>query len=186
MNRDPLVGFGARLGCLGLIAAPFFVVGFVVAIAVSKVSLLEALGVGSMAAGIAFVAAFLLLARDSNRQTGQVMGAHALLLAREDVDSERFLASLDPSEHALALRLWHRLGKIYEVPETKFQLDDPLEPIKFGFLIPRIHAFLFAEAYEQLPKGMIVSFPKVRLETVRDLLAEHHALMEIPISGEDA
>jgi hypothetical protein len=160
-------------GCAIAIAVPAFLFGLISALISTRGSLFVSLGIGAMAAGMAFVGVLVMFAVDSARWSSNQNGVRSLLLARDNIPDELFLSKFEMSDRELALHLRGRLAEFFQVQPNNIHPDDDLAFLCFEHFMPGIYFFLMNGLDQrELPPGTIDGFPKTELKTVASLVAE--------------
>jgi hypothetical protein len=93
------------VGCAAMIALPAFAIGFLATL-ISGGGILPSLGAGAMSGGLAFLAALILAKRDQAQQRAVMRRVRELLLHRQDVSDETFLAAFPGADAKLPSRIY--------------------------------------------------------------------------------
>ena len=122
---------------------------------------------------MAFVGVVIMFAVDSARWTSNQNGVRNLLLARDQIPDDLFLSKFKSPDRDLALQVRGRLAEFFHVSPNNIHPDDDLAYLCFEKFMPGIYFFVM-EGLDQreLSRGKIDHFPKTKLKTVADLVAE--------------
>jgi hypothetical protein len=134
---------GGMIGCAGMIAAVALILGIIASLFSTEAPFPERLTIAIGPAGMAFVAALLLLTRDRARHVSAVKAVRQMLLAREDVSEAKFMAHFPDADPTLIAQTRQAVSKFFDVPAQKIHPTDDLRSnLQFDALEPGFHSFV--------------------------------------------
>jgi hypothetical protein len=171
---------GHLIGCAFLIAVVAFLFGLIVSLFGADATMGERLLMAVMVAGMAFVAALLLLWRDRARHKAAVKSVRKRLLERKDIGDAEYLAAFQGADVTLIAQTRRAVADFFDVPVQKIHPTDNLrQDFKFAVFEPGFHSFVLVHVFKARgvqPKPF--GFRTSHLATIGDLANEIQRVLD--------
>jgi hypothetical protein len=168
------------IGCAAVIGIVAFVIGLVATLIANDPAFPHPLIAGALTGATTFVAALVLMARDSTRHNTAMRTVRQMLLTRQDVKEDDFIVHFPNSDSALLTQTREAVSRFFDVPTQKVHPTDNLrKDLQFDVLEPNFHSFVVFEvlnARNVVPQSF--SFNTGDLADIGDLANEIQRVLD--------